>query len=96
MPEHYFVETASAIRRAENLSAITSTQAADAFERLSSATVHRAQVRPLLTLAWQRRRHLTIADGLYIVLAEQISATLVTAELRLSRPPGLAVPTITP
>ena len=96
VPEHYFVETASAIRRAENLSAITPAQAADAFERLSSATVHRAQVRPLLTLAWQRRGHLTIADGIYVVLAEQISATLVTADLRLSRSPGLVVPTITP
>ncbi len=79
---------------AENLSAIPPAQAADAFERLSSATVHQAQVRPL-TLAWQRRGHLTIADGIYVVLAEQISATLVTADLRLSRSPGLAVPTIT-
>ena len=96
VPEHYFVETASAIRRAENLTAITPAQAADAFERLSRATVHRAQVRPLLALAWQRRGHLTIADGLYVVLAEQTSATLVTADLRLSRSPGLAVPTITP
>lgn len=96
VPEHYYVETTSAIRRAENLEAITPAQATDAFERLSSATLHRAQLRPLLALAWQRRGHLTIADGLYVVLAEQIKATLVTADLRLSRSPGLAVPTITP
>jgi predicted nucleic acid-binding protein len=96
VPEHYFVETASAIRRAENLGAVTATRAGTAVQRLFDGTVRRAQVRPLLREAWRRRGHLTIPDGLYVVLAEQLQATLVTADLRLSRSPGLPVPTITP
>ena len=96
VPEHYFVEASSAIRRAENLGAIEPTQAEAAIRQLLDGTVHRAQVRPLLRVAWMRRGHLTIADGLYIVLAEQLEATLVTADLRLARSPGLTVSTITP
>lgn len=56
----------------------------------------RAQVRPLLQRAWERRGHLTIADGLYVVLAEELGATLVTADRNLERSPGLTVPTPTP
>ncbi|MDQ3106629.1 MAG: hypothetical protein M3Q68_02360, partial [Actinomycetota bacterium] len=37
-------------------------------------------MRPLLASAWAKRGHLTIADALYVVLAEQLSATLVTAD----------------
>jgi predicted nucleic acid-binding protein len=54
------------------------------------------QVRPLLGEAWKRRGHLTIADAIYVVLAEQLGAVLVTADGNLARSPGLAVPAITP
>jgi predicted nucleic acid-binding protein len=96
VPEHYFVETASAIRRAEYTGAVTAAEASTAFQRLMVGQVHRVQVRPLLAESWKRRGHLTIADGLYLVLAEQLGATLVTADRRLAASPGLAVSTITP
>lgn len=96
MPEHYFVETAAALRRAEYTGAVTPRRASAAFARLLAGRGHRVQVRPLLAEAWQRRGHLTVADALYVVLAEQVDATLVTGDLRLARSPGLAVPTITP
>ncbi len=96
VPEHYYVEVSAAIRRAELRQAITRAQASHGFERLERGTVHRAQVRPLLALAWKRRGHLTIADALYIVLAEQIGGTLVTGDMNLANSPGLRVPTITP
>jgi predicted nucleic acid-binding protein len=95
-PEHYFVETAGAIRRAELRAAVTPVQASTAMRRLESVKLHRVQVRPLLSAAWVRRGHLTIADALYVVLAEQLSAELVTADVNLANSPGLAVPTITP
>lgn len=95
-PEHYLVEVASALRRAELTGLLTKPHAASAFRRLQAGDVHRAQVRPLLAEAWTRRGHLTIADALYVVLAEHLEATLVTADLNLARSPGLRVPTITP
>jgi len=96
VPEHYFVEVASALRRAELRGVIMGTQATAAFGDLVAGRVHRAQVRPLLSRGWSRRGHLTIADALYVVLAEQVRATLVTADLNLAASPGLAVPTIVP
>lgn len=96
VPEHFYSETASVLRRAELRSAVTPARAERAIARLELARFHRAQVRPLLRDAWRRRGHLTIADALYVVLAEQVGATLVTADLNLAGSPGLAVPTITP
>jgi predicted nucleic acid-binding protein len=96
VPEHYYVEVASAVRRAEHREAISSAQATRAFERLQLGRLHRVQVRPLLTPAWRRRGHLTISDAIYVVLAEGIGASLVTGDLNLARSPGLSIRTITP
>lgn len=54
---------------------------------LERAVVRRAEVRPLLADAWTRRSNLTVADALYVVLAEHVGATLVTADERLARSP---------
>lgn len=96
VPEIYLVEVAGALRRAELRGEITAAQATMAFADLHGGRIRRVQVRPLLPAAWARRGHVTIADGLYVVLAEQLDATLVTADGNLARSPGLAVPTITP
>jgi predicted nucleic acid-binding protein len=95
VPEHYFIEVAGAIRRAEYTKAITSAQAVSAFDALQAGRLHRVQVRPLLDEAWVRRGHLTVADAVYVILAEQLGARLVTADRKLARSPGLRVPTIT-
>ena len=96
VPEHHFVEVASVLRRAEHRGLLTPLQATTAFGDLIGARVHRAQLRPLVAAAWRVRGHLTIADAAYVVLAEQLGASLVTADENLARSPGLAVPTITP
>ena len=41
-----------------------------------------------------KRGNLTVADALYVVLAEHLSAALVTADVKLANAPGLGVPTI--
>jgi predicted nucleic acid-binding protein len=84
-PEHYYIEVAGAIRRAEYRRAIKSAEATAGFERLQRGRLHRVQVRPLLERAWSRRGHLTIADAVYMVLAEEIEATLITGDLNLAR-----------
>lgn len=96
VPEHYFVETASVLRRAELSGVLSGAEALDAFDRLRRSRLSRAAVRPLLPAAWRWRGNLTIADALYVVLAEVLDATLVTGDLRLAAAPGLGVSTITP
>lgn len=96
VPEHYYLEVAAALRRAALNAAATPLQVEEAFRMLERSVLRRVQVRPLLADAWQRRASLTIADALYVVLAEHLGATLVTADERLTRAPLLGVPTITP
>ena len=96
VPEHFFVEVAGALRRAALNGNATSERVGHAFSMLERAVVRRAQVRPLLTDAWARRSTITVADALYVVLADHIGATLVTADERLARSPGLTISTIVP
>ena len=96
VPEHYFVEVASVLRRAELSGAITRENAARALNSLVTAPLRRVQVRPLLGRAWEKRGNLTIHDALYVVLAEHLHATLVTTDLRLARSPNLNVEIVAP
>lgn len=96
VPEHYFVEVASVIRRAELGGGLTIAEATIALDRLDQAPLRRAQIRPLLKAAWRTRANLTVYDALYVVLAEHLDASLVTADLRLAHAPNLPVSTITP
>jgi predicted nucleic acid-binding protein len=96
VPEHYFVEVAAALRRAVLNGDATLERVEQAFSMLERAVLRRAQVRPLLSDAWARRAAITVADALYVVLAEHIDATLVTADERLARSPGLTISTIVP
>lgn len=96
VPEHYYLEVASVLRRVEARGLTPAARVADAFTKLGAAEMHRVQLRPLLGPAWTKRGHLTIGDAFYVVLAEQLGATLVTGDINLARSPGLTVPTITP
>ena len=96
VPEHYFVEVASVLRRAELGGTINSAEAASALRSLNVAPLRRVQIRPLLEEAWSMRGHLTVYDALYVVLAEHLNAILVTSDLRLARSPQLSVSVIVP
>ncbi len=95
VPEHYFVEVSSALRRAELHGDINATRATVLFAELAATPVVRIPLPGLLPEAWARRGHLTIADALYVVLAEHLGAPLVTTDERLAGSPGLRVATIT-
>jgi predicted nucleic acid-binding protein len=96
VPEHYFIEAGSVLRRFERKGVISPARTAIAFHDLLHGDMRRAQVRPLMEAAWRNRGHLTVADAVYVILAEQLKATLVTADRNLANSPGLKVPTITP
>ncbi len=95
-PEHYLVEVAATLRRAELNGAAPAARVAVAFEQLRTGRFLRAQVRQLMPAAWALRGHLTFADALYVVLADQLGAPLVTSDVNLASAPGLTVTTITP
>lgn len=94
--EHFFAEVAGALRRAELGGGVLSARVAQAMTSLSTAPMRRVQVRPLLADAWSKRANLTLADSLYVVLAEHLDATLVTTDINLSNAPTLRVATIHP
>ncbi len=94
VPEHFYAEVAGALRRAEIHRAASPARTAQAFADLNTSPLHRVQVRPLLPDAWAKRPNLTIADALYVVLAEHLHASLVTSDLKLVNAPTLTVPTI--
>lgn len=96
VPEHFYVEVSAAIRRAELAGHITTDRAQKAFADLLAAPLRRAQVPPLLPDAWARRGHLTMADAVYVVLAENLSATLVTSDTKLGNSPGLTINVLLP
>ena len=48
--------------------------------------------RHLWPRAWELRTNLTAYDALYVALAEQLGATLLTADARAARAPGLLCP----
>ena len=87
---------AAALRRAALNNTVAPAQVDQAFVMLERAVFLRAQVRPLLSEAWKRRESITVADALYVVLAQHLDATLVTADERLARTPSLGVSTIVP
>lgn len=95
-PEHYFAEVAGAVRRLELHGNLHPARAASAIASLASAPINRVQLRPILTEAWSKRHNLTIADALYVVVAEHLRATLVTTDINLAAAPTLSIPTLDP
>ncbi len=95
VPQHFFVEVSAGIRRAEQRGEIPTAKAMVAFAELTSTPMQPVSITPLLAEAWARRGHLTIADALYVILAEHLGATLVTTDEKLAKSPGLSVATIT-
>lgn len=51
--------------------------------------LRRAPHRVLLPRCWSLRENLTIYDASYVALAEELNVVLLTADVRLSRAPGL-------
>jgi predicted nucleic acid-binding protein len=95
-PEHYYVEAVAVFRRLALQQRYDPTRLRVALDRLLDAPLRRVSVRPLIAEAWAMRHNLTIADALYVVVAQHVGAPLVTADLKLARAPALPVATITP
>lgn len=85
-------EIASALRRrvlAGQISDRAGWSALDTWRRLGAT---RYPVHTLLHRVWQLRANLSAYDAGYAALAEALQCTLLTADARLSRAPGVRCP----
>jgi predicted nucleic acid-binding protein len=87
-------EVLSILRRVERRGALTAQRAVQAVDDLMDAPVRRFSTLPLLAEAWSLRANVTAADACYVALARVLGCPLVTADRKLARAPGLAVPLV--
>jgi predicted nucleic acid-binding protein len=82
------VEVAQALRRAASRD-IGEGRASQALEDLADLPCQRFPHHVFLQRIWQLRASLSAYDAAYVALAEGVEATLITADRRLARAPGL-------
>jgi predicted nucleic acid-binding protein len=82
------VEVAGALRRLATHGTISSERADDARHNAALLPIIHYPHRELVGRAWELRGHLTIADGVYVALAEALEAPLLTTDARLARTAG--------
>jgi predicted nucleic acid-binding protein len=94
-PDGINPEVLSTLRRLERIGELRAERASLAVDHLLGAPVRRLPTLPLLPGAWTLRAKVTPYDACYVALARELRCPLVTADLKLSRVPGLGVPLIT-
>ena len=87
-PEMLDVEVMSALRGAVMRGAIEEAQALTALEDLALWPIERVSHRFLVRTAWQFRHNVSAYDALYIALAQQQDATLLTTDTALAGAPA--------
>ena len=84
------LEVAQVLRRFCARGELTVTRAGEALADLLDFPLTRYPHDLFLERIWQLRENLTVYDAAYVALAEALSATLVTRDVRLGRSPGHA------
>ncbi len=87
-PAHFDVEVIGAIRRAVVRRLISDHEGLVAVADFLSLPVRRWHMRPFVQRAYQLRTTHTVADGVYVALAEGFGAPLVTCDGRLAQSHG--------
>ncbi|CAN5524248.1 PIN domain-containing protein [soil metagenome] len=88
-PDHLPVEVANALRRIRNRGALSSAEALLAIHDFRLLPVQLWPFEVLADRAWELGDNISAYDAAYVALAERIEATLVTADARLGRAPGI-------
>ena len=84
-PELLVFETLAVLRRDVARGALDPGRARGAVEDLGDVPIDLFPLRPLRVRAWELRENLTIADGMFVALAEQLDEPLITLDGRLAR-----------
>jgi predicted nucleic acid-binding protein len=94
VPDTFFVEVGSVLRRWDLNAILTPDQIDDAVRHLATWPLRVVQVRSLFADAWRLRKNLTFADATYVALAEHVGAELLTDDHKLANAPTLSVPVL--
>jgi predicted nucleic acid-binding protein len=87
-PHHMPVEAANVLRRAAASGDISADVASLAHADLLDLRVRLFSYKTLAERVWQLRSNVTVYDGCYVALAEELSTPLATLDVRLSRASG--------
>ncbi|HEC08778.1 MAG TPA: PIN domain-containing protein [Acidimicrobiales bacterium] len=82
-------EVMSAWRHMVGRGSLDAQRVESAMRDLQDLDLERAPMGPLHQRCWELRSNLTVYDAAYIALAEATGSTLLTADTRLSRTPGI-------
>ena len=80
VPAHFDGEVLSALGRLHRAGRLSETQVEERVEKTSQAPMMRHVLTPLMQGAWLRRHNLRLVDTLYVELASQIGATIITTD----------------
>ena len=89
-PAHLDAEVLSALGRLSRAGRLQQTDVDERLALLASMPVRRHLLPPLLQGAWAYRADLRLVDALYVELAAQLEAPLITTDQRLARATHLA------
>jgi predicted nucleic acid-binding protein len=82
-------EVGHALRRAVRAGELSAKAARAALTDLMEMRLQRVSHHLLADRAWELRENVSFYDGLYVALAEQLEAPLVTLDARLAKAPGV-------
>lgn len=88
-PDLLRVEVISVIRRQLRVGTIDHGQADQAVTDLLDLPIVVYPTAPMLRRCWELQDNLTSYDACYVALAEALGCSLLTADTRLSRAPGI-------
>ena len=91
-PDLVDVETVAVLRKRWRTGDLTARRFKAAVDDLLSLPMVRFPTGPLMRRAYDLRANVTPYDASYVALAESLDCTLVTADARLARAPGLRCP----
>ena len=83
------LEVISAWRRMAAAGRIDERRASLAIGDLRALRLERVGHEPLVARCWELRSNLTVYDAVYVALAERLDASLLTADSRIPKAPGI-------
>lgn len=83
-PAHLDAEVLSALGRLHRAGQLDDEQVSERLDALATAAIERHPLSNLLVGAWTRRHTLRLVDALYVELAEQLGAALLTTDSPLA------------
>lgn len=84
VPAHFDAEVLSALGRLQRGGELSEAQVRARVALTAQAPFHRHLLAPLLEGAWARHNNVRLVDALYIELASQLDATIITTDSGMS------------